>query len=81
MINLLADANDRVGDIFGILIWVLIYGTILAIIFKLIRYLIRPLIKNLVSLKDEQKLMRIELANLAEEVHLIRKEIRGNNSD
>lgn len=54
-----------------LLVYVFIIGLIIVGLIRLIKYL--------GSAKKEQKLMRMELGKLAEEVHLIRKEIKGKN--
>ena len=39
------------------------------------------LVRDLGSAGKEQKLMRIEMGKLAEEVHLLRREIKGDKND
>jgi hypothetical protein len=52
-------------------VYVFIFGLTIICLIRLIKYL--------GSAKKEQKLMRMEMGKLAEEVHLIRKEIKGKN--
>jgi len=69
MINFLPMAFINVAA----LVFIVAYAFIIVlIIIGLIR-----LVKYLGNAKNEQKLMRMELGKLAEEVHLIRKEIKG----
>ncbi|MBW8035949.1 MAG: hypothetical protein FVQ79_10035 [Planctomycetes bacterium] len=55
----------------GIAVYVFILTLIIVGLVRLVKYL--------GSAKNEQKLIRMELGKLAEEVHLIRKEIKGKN--
>src|SRR3989339_2144031 len=64
------------GFAWGTIIILLIYAGILALILVgLIRF-----IKFLSSVPKEQKLLRMELGKLAEEVHQIRKELKDKEA-
>ena len=54
-------------------IYAFILGLVIIVLIRLMRYL--------GSAKKEQKLMRIELGKLAEEVHILRQELKGNNDE
>ena len=87
MIHLLATATEAVKAIEPPLrsapqggpptLVVLVATIAYVFIFTLIIISLIRLVKYLSSSKDEQKLMRMELGKLAEEVHLIREEIKG----
>ncbi len=63
----------------GTSIVVILMMVVYAFIFGLIIICLIRLVKYLGSAKKEQKLMRMEMGKLAEEVHLIREEIKGKN--
>ena len=88
MIDLLATATEMAAtapkpsppqvahsiNLVGLLVvtvYVFIFGLIIVGLIRLVKYL--------GSAKDEQKLIRIELGKLAEEVRLIGEEIKGKN--
>ncbi len=83
MIDLLAAATElvtRAPDkprIFMTWLPALIGIAVYAFIFTLIIICLIRLVKYLGNARNEQKLMRMELGKLAEEVHLIREEIKG----
>jgi hypothetical protein len=61
------------GGVFMYVFVILIYGGLLAlVVIGLIRF-----IRFLSSVPKEQKLLRMELGKLAEEVYQIRKELKG----
>ncbi len=74
MIDLLAQSGVKVVEpIMAICIQAFIFGLIIIGLIRLVRHLS--------SSKNEQKLMRMELGKLAEEVHLIREELKGKSPD
>lgn len=87
MIDLLATATEIATAAkpllmqinFGTSLVVILMVVVYAFIFSLIIIGLIRLVKYLGSAKNEQKLMRMELGKLAEEVRLIRKEIKGKN--
>ena len=86
MIDLLAAATELAPvmpnepPIFMRLLPTLIGIVVYVFIFTLITISLIRLVKYLGYAKNEQKLMRMELGKLAEEVHLIREEIKGKHS-
>lgn len=58
---------------------VILMVVVYAFIFGLIIICLIRLVKYLGIAKNEQKLMRMELGKLAEEVHLIREDLKGKN--
>lgn len=81
MINLLATAaKPLLMQInFGTSLVVILMMVVYAFIFGLIIIGLIRLVKYLGNAKNEQKLMRMELGKLAEEVHLIREDLKGKN--
>lgn len=72
MIDLLAQSGFKVAEpIIAICIQAFIFGVIIVSLIRLVR--------NLSSSKNEQKLIRMELGKLANEVHLIREDLKGKN--
>jgi hypothetical protein len=61
----------RMPSVFGLLAIVIYLGFIVLVVIGLIRF-----VKFLGSVPKEQKLLRMELGKLAEEVHQIRKDLK-----
>jgi len=74
MIDLLAKANV-VGTSLGLIVMIAYVFIFTLIIICLIR-----LAKFLMCAQSEQKLIRMEIGKLSEEVHLISEEIKGKHS-
>ena len=73
--NILAKSvsSFSIGGLLIILVFVPILILLTIGLIRLVRYL--------GSAGKEQKLMRIEMGKLAEEVHLLRREIKGDKND
>ncbi|MBW8017412.1 MAG: hypothetical protein FVQ82_14620 [Planctomycetes bacterium] len=76
MINLLAGTSDNfdvtsLGMVIVLIAYVFIFALIIICLIRLAKYLGYA--------KNEHKLIRMELGKLAEEVHLIREDIKGSN--
>ena len=71
MLNTLAETRYiiSIGGIIVIFVFVSIFVLLIIGLIRLVRYL--------GSVGKEQKLMRMEMGKLAEEVHLFRQEIKG----
>ena len=77
--NLLIMAETQTRTTFlpcALLIFLVCIGFVVLVIIGLIR-----LVRYLGSAGKEQKLMRMEMGKLAEEVHLLRKELKGDSSN
>ena len=76
MLNTLAETRYQIsiGGLIVIFVFVSVFVLLIIGLIRLVRYL--------GSVGKEQKLMRMEMGKLAEEVHLFRQEIKGDkNSD